>query len=132
MSNQNTPTTGFTLSNSAYDKLKFLVTIVLPALAAAYIALSGFWGLPKVEEVAGSITVLATFLGITLGVSSKNYPNDPPAGAPVGDFVTSVNAEGVRTVKLDLDTDPEDFIDQDLITFRLSEKNLGESETDLE
>ena len=62
-------------SNATYDRLKFLALIVLPALGAAYFGLAAIWGLPKAEEVTGSVTVLVTFLGVLLRVSDVKYRN---------------------------------------------------------
>jgi hypothetical protein len=47
--------------------------IVLPALGTLYLTLSGIWGLPYGEAVAGTITAIDTFLGAILMISSKNY-----------------------------------------------------------
>lgn len=61
------------LSNHSYDRLKWITTIVLPGLAALYLGLSQIWGFPYTEEIAATITVVNTFLGILLGVSTKKY-----------------------------------------------------------
>lgn len=121
-------TTGFTFGNRTYDRLKFLVTIVLPALAALYITLASFWGFPKVEEVAGTITGIATFLGVALGISSKNYEPEDPPGDPVGDFVITDTPAG-KSINLDLKKDPEEFIDGDTMTFVRRDGQL-DSETE--
>lgn len=64
------------LQNSTYDKLKDIVTIWLPALAAFYLTLSGIWGFPYGEAVAGTITAVAALLGAILKVSTNNYRAD--------------------------------------------------------
>jgi hypothetical protein len=56
-----------------YDRLKFLVQIVLPALATLYFTLGVLWGLPEVEKVMATLTAIATFLGVLLGLSSSSY-----------------------------------------------------------
>lgn len=61
------------LSNKAYDVLKALAMIWLPAAGTLYFALSSIWGLPYGEQIVGTITALDVFLGVVLGVSSKNY-----------------------------------------------------------
>lgn len=60
-------------SGKWYDRLKFMAQIGLPALGALYFGLSQIWGLPKGEEVVGSIVVIDTFLGALLGISTKQY-----------------------------------------------------------
>ena len=64
------------LSNKTYDVLKYITTIVLPALGTLYFALSGIWGFPYGEQIVGTITAVVTFLGVCLGISNKNYKKD--------------------------------------------------------
>ena len=64
------------LSNKTYDVLKWITTIVLPALATLYFALSGIWGFPYGEQIVGTITAIVTFLGVVLGISTYNYNKD--------------------------------------------------------
>lgn len=61
------------MSNKTYDILKFVAQILLPALGTLYFALASIWGLPKGEEVVGTIVALDTFLGALLGISTSNY-----------------------------------------------------------
>lgn len=61
------------LSNEAYDVLKFIAQIVLPALGTLYFALASIWGLPYGEQIVGTITAIDAFLGALLGVSTANY-----------------------------------------------------------
>lgn len=64
------------LSNKAYDVLKFIAQIVLPALGTLYFALSAIWGLPYGEQIVGTITAVDTFLGALLGISTEKYKRD--------------------------------------------------------
>ena len=61
------------LSNKAYDSLNWVVRFGLPGLGALYFSLAQIWGLPAGEQVLGTITSLALFLGILLGISSRQY-----------------------------------------------------------
>ena len=40
---------------------------------ALYFGLAKIWALPYPEEIVGTITVIDTFLGCLLGISSMNY-----------------------------------------------------------
>ena len=60
-------------TDETYDRLKFWAQILLPAAGAAYFGLAQVWNLPWGEEIVGTITVLDTFLGAILKVSTKNY-----------------------------------------------------------
>ena len=61
------------MSNKAYDILKWIAQILLPAIATLYFALASIWGLPYAEEIVGTITALDCFLGAILGISTKIY-----------------------------------------------------------
>lgn len=61
------------MSNKAYDILKWIALVVLPAIGTLYFALSGIWGFPYGEQIVGTITAIDTFLGALLGLSSINY-----------------------------------------------------------
>lgn len=63
-------------SNKAYDILKWVCIIVLPAIAALYMGLAKIWDLPYATEVPQTITVVDAFLGALLGVSTINYNKD--------------------------------------------------------
>lgn len=62
-----------TLSNKAYDILKWIALYLLPALGTLYFALSQIWGFPYGEEIVGTVTAIDTFLGVILGISTANY-----------------------------------------------------------
>lgn len=64
------------LSNKAYDILKFIAQIVLPALGTLYFALATIWGFPYGEQIVGTITAVDAFLGALLGISTVQYNKD--------------------------------------------------------
>lgn len=64
------------MSNKVYDVLKWIAQILLPAIGALYFALANIWGLPYGEEIVGTITAVDAFLGVILGISSKQYYNE--------------------------------------------------------
>lgn len=61
------------MNDKTYDLLKWVAQYLLPALGTLYFALSSIWGLPYGEQVVGTITAVDTFLGVTLGLSNKQY-----------------------------------------------------------
>lgn len=63
------------ISNRTYDFWKYVAQIFLPAFGALYFGLSQIWGLPKGGEVVGTITVIDTFLGVLLKLSTNQYNN---------------------------------------------------------
>lgn len=64
------------LSNKAYDILKWVCIIVLPAIATLYMGLAKIWDLPYETEIPQTITVIDAFLGAILGVSTIQYNKD--------------------------------------------------------
>lgn len=61
------------LSNRTYDVLKYLTIVVLPACGALYAGLSQIWSLPYAAEIPATITVICTFLGAILCISTAQY-----------------------------------------------------------
>ena len=64
------------MSNSVYDKLKWVAQVWLPALATLYFTLAQIWGFPYAEQVVGTLTAIDTFMGVLLGISSARYNNE--------------------------------------------------------
>lgn len=62
-------------SNRAYDILKHVAQIWLPALAVLYISLGGLFELPMPQQISGAIMALDLFLGTILGISTRQYTN---------------------------------------------------------
>ena len=60
------------MSNSLYDKLKFLAQIAIPAAATLIAALGGIWGFDT-DKIVGTIIAIDTFLGVLLGISTYKY-----------------------------------------------------------
>jgi hypothetical protein len=61
------------LSNKVYDKIKFAVQLLLPAISTLYFTLGTIWSWPSIEQVVGSIAAVTVFLGAFLKTSSVVY-----------------------------------------------------------
>ena len=61
------------LSNKVYDVLKWIALILIPAIGALYFGLAQIWGFPYGEEIVGTLTLIDTFLGALLGISTAQY-----------------------------------------------------------
>lgn len=61
------------LPDKIYDYLKWIVLIVIPALAVAYVGFAGIWGWPYADEISKTANVLCTLLGAILGISTATY-----------------------------------------------------------
>lgn len=64
------------MSNKVFDTLRFLQTVLLPAIGTLYFALAGIWGesvFPAADAVVGTITSLTAFLGAFVEYQRKTY-----------------------------------------------------------
>ena len=61
------------LSDKAYNVLKWLSLIALPAIGTFYFALAGIWDLPYGEQIVGTLVAVETLIGALLGVSTVQY-----------------------------------------------------------
>lgn len=63
----------FKVSDQAYDRLKYIAQVAFPAIITFYIAVGNLWGLPKIEEVAGTLAAANVALGTLLMLSTAEY-----------------------------------------------------------
>lgn len=61
------------LSNTAYDTMKWICLVFLPAFTTFYGVLGATVGIPYVQETLTILVAFDTFLGSLLGISSMNY-----------------------------------------------------------
>ena len=64
------------LNNKVYDILKWVVMIVLPAVAVFYAALAPVWGWPRPDDVVLTINAVAALAGAVLGISNAQYKKE--------------------------------------------------------
>lgn len=108
------------LSDKAYNILKWLVQLVLPAVATLYFTLAAIWGLPGGESVVGTIAAITTFLGVTLGISTKKYyESDAPFD---GSIIVQEVEPGQKMFTLELDGDPNEIEHRKHVSFKVSEE----------
>ena len=61
-------------NNKAYDVLKWIASVCLPALASFVLVLGQIWGWTDLTvPIGATVAALATFLGALLGISSIKY-----------------------------------------------------------
>lgn len=105
-----------TLSNAMYDRMKFVAQILLPALGTLYFALADLWDLPKPTEVVGTIVAVDAFLGVLLGLSSRQYQSSEEKF----DGMLAINENDSRIIhQLELTTAPFELGRKDAITLRV-------------
>lgn len=61
------------MSDKTYNIMKWIVQYILPGLGVLYAIISGVTGLPYAEVVLAVVMAVDWFLGIILGISTKQY-----------------------------------------------------------
>lgn len=61
------------LSGRAYDILKWLCLVAIPAITTAFIGLDKLFGWGFADEVAQVSAIVCTLIGALIGVSSAQY-----------------------------------------------------------
>lgn len=106
------------LSNKAYELIKWLAQIGLPALGTLYFGLASYWGFPNADKVLGSIVVIDTFLGALLSFSTKSY------NASEAKYDGSIDVEqtetGGKRFSLNLNGNPSTLDEQKQVTFKIN------------
>lgn len=120
------------LSDTSYVVGKKLVQIYLPALSSLYFALAAIWDLPGAEKVVGTIACITTFMGVSLGISSKSYDASGAALVDLGKamkknadgaLVVTTDEDGKKTVTFDLgDSDPYEIADKNFVSFKVRQE----------
>lgn len=103
------------LPDKVYDILKWVAQIVLPAIGALYFGLCAIWGFPYGEQVVGTITVVDTFLGAILGISSTKYNGD-------GTLQVDTSDPKVDRYSLDMDVPLNLIKDKKNVILRVNKK----------
>lgn len=104
-----------------YDRLKFTAQILLPGLATLYFTVAQIWGLPKAEELVGTIVAVDAFLGLLLGLSSSRYDAVVAATPPDG-FLTVTGVDpntGHPDLQLTLTKLPAEIVSKDVAEFKI-------------
>lgn len=111
----------YILPNRAYDILKQVVQLLLPAVATLYFTLSQIWGLPNGEEVVGTITAIAVFIGVFLKIADNSYNSSEAKYDGVID-VTEDEESGLKRADLFLKNyeNPADVVMQDEVLFKIN------------
>lgn len=118
--------TMFKLSNKTYDAVKQVVQVILPAAGALYFGLASLWTdvFPQPEKVVGSIAIFATFLGVVLGITSRQY--EKSGAAYDGQIVVTEDDIGDQTLTLEVLGDPAKLVDKKSVSFRVGDSSWFE------
>lgn len=102
------------LPNRLYDWGQRFAKLFLPAAGALYFGLSQIWGLPKGEEVVGTLALLTVFLGAVLAMSKATWKDS--GAAYDGEFEFGELGD---QPSLNLNKVPEVFYGQDEVRLKV-------------
>ena len=61
------------MSNQAFEVLRLIGELILPALATLYAALGAIWGWPYIEAIVGTIAAVTAFIGALVNGLRRVY-----------------------------------------------------------
>lgn len=64
------------IPDNVYEILKWTCLIFLPAIAYGYGQLADIWSLPLADQIPNTINLVATVLGLLIGISTYNYKQE--------------------------------------------------------
>ena len=102
------------MGDKQYNLAKQLVQLWIPAISSAYFGLASIWGLPGAEKVVGTLAIVATFLGVTLRISTNQYQ----ASDLAHDGTVTVEPTETGSV-VTLNVDPNDLIDKSSLKLKV-------------
>jgi len=105
------------LSSKQYDIIKWLTVTLLPAIGTLYFALATIWNFPAGEQVLGTLLAVQAFIGVVMGVSTKQY--EESGDKYVGEINVHETPEKL-SYSLDLKDAPEDLKEKDEATFKVN------------
>lgn len=106
--------TTFIMGDKKYDFIKQLVQLWIPAISSAYFGLAAIWGLPGADEIVGTLAILATFLGVTLRISTNQYQ---ASGLAHDGTISVLPTESGSTIALNVA--PSDLVDKDEVNLKV-------------
>lgn len=75
------------VSNKAYDILKWVALVVIPASATLVLTVGKIWGLPFYDNIGATISAIGLFIAAIIGVSSKDFYEVEPMNVEELDYI---------------------------------------------
>lgn len=114
------------MGNTAYNTVKWIALIFLPAAGAAYFGLGSLWDFPEVDKVVGSVTVLETFLGLLLRKQAVDYGT----AKTVGEAIVMHGPDGALKIRHVLDASAPTAVilqDKKVIQYEVKRQEVDEN-----
>lgn len=106
-------------NSKVYDILKWCAQILLPGAGTLYFTLCSIWGFPYGEQVIGTLSAIAVFLGVLLGISTAQYKKQ--GGDTDGTFLIDGN-----TTQFVFKDELSELSKKDILTIKVEEVQHGQ------
>jgi Putative phage holin Dp-1 len=116
------------MNQKAYNILKAIALIWLPALGTLVFALSDIWHLDNGSQIVGTIVAIDTFLGAGLGISARGYNNKPVDFD--GALVVNTADPAKDTFRLEFEKDPYHMADKQAAVLKVVTEDHVAAQTD--
>jgi hypothetical protein len=109
------------IGSKVYDALKFTAQIFVPALGTLYVALAAIFSWGHVDEVAGTVVAVDTFLGVFVSYLKLKY--DASDAKYDGYVNVEEHPSGKKVVALTLSKheDPADIVNEKTLLFKVEQ-----------
>lgn len=104
------------LSDKNYNRLKWIVGIVIPAFGTLYFGIAKIWELPAGEQVLGTLIVTQAFLGTILGISTKQYKE---SDARFDGTLHTMETPEKKIVSVETNLHPDDLAKKDEVLLKV-------------
>lgn len=117
-------------TDRVYKFIKYFITIFLPAVGALYYGIAEVWGFDKTYPVNATINTIIAFLGVLIGVSTRQFNKNKAAEADEpydGDLAFIIDeVDGEKYPTLGVNTSLEAMQAKGEVRLRVIEQRLPE------
>jgi len=112
------------IGSKLYDSLKFLAQILVPALGTLYVALAAIYNWGHVDEVAGTVVAVDTFLGVLVSYLKLKYDASDDRFDGEINVVERPDGKTIMDMQLNKHADPNDLKDEKQVLFRVNKSQV--------
>lgn len=108
------------IGSKVYDALKFTAQIFLPAAGTLYVALAAIFSWGHVDEVAGTVVAVDTFLGVFVTYLKLKYDASDERFDGIINVEEQPSGKKVVGMQLLRHERPEDVVDEKTLLFKVN------------
>jgi len=105
------------LSNSAYDKLKPVTTLLMPAVVTFILGVGEIWNIESAPKIGATLGAFNVLLGVLLAVATRSYNNSDDK---FDGTVDVQHLDGRKVAVMDITTEPETMLGQKQVTLKVN------------